>query len=474
MTPPTETIPGPSDPCARDRHALRAIAALPLGLDGWRRPLVRHQLYAPPGQAPSSAASGLTYGSFLRAVESLVASVLIERDRVARSARVPEGYRLTPQGGIIDATPLPMMPHHHGPPDDGPPCSDDVAMKPDDAPMMPPDDVLRKRREEKRIVSDVIDSIEIRSINQSSSGSGKTSSMMPPMMSPVISADVLSLLARGVEAQERMASALDGVLRTLERLSSLPAFAVPPPVAWTPPVALVDPGEPFQPPPEREQGPDPFELLWGRIRETLKGEGVPERGSGMKARQTLYAMFARPGARPEPDAVLSGLRRSCRDWRTQAGELRAAGPGDPWKFVPALSMWIEERRWEAAPVPDAPLPVAASTSFGWRSAKERAGPTPEELAARKAEAERLEREGAEKRAAHEERMKNDAAYAQGVRAREARAREAERAHNERMNEAGRHFGKMATLHARPLRGVPGVAPVAEDVRRLLGKNGSAS
>ena len=73
----------------RDVAALYAVSTLPLGLDGWRRARFRDQLHE---------TAALSRPACQRAVDALTDAGLVERQNVGRSARLPEGYRLTASG----------------------------------------------------------------------------------------------------------------------------------------------------------------------------------------------------------------------------------------------------------------------------------------------------------------------------------------------------------------------------------------
>jgi DNA-binding PadR family transcriptional regulator len=74
---------------SRNQKALDAVARLPMGEDDWRRAAFRNQLHE---------SAGLSRGAMQRAVAELAAEGLVEVQKVGRSARLPEGYRITERG----------------------------------------------------------------------------------------------------------------------------------------------------------------------------------------------------------------------------------------------------------------------------------------------------------------------------------------------------------------------------------------
>jgi hypothetical protein len=77
----------------RAQKVLAAIRMLPEGTDGWRRATYRDQLHL---------SVGLSRGGVARTFASGELDGLVEVQGVGRSARTPEGYRLTPRGVQLD------------------------------------------------------------------------------------------------------------------------------------------------------------------------------------------------------------------------------------------------------------------------------------------------------------------------------------------------------------------------------------
>lgn len=73
----------------RNWSTLFAVSRLPIREDGWRRATYRDQLHE---------IAGVSRGACQRAIEDLLANGALERQGVGRSARVPEGFRVTARG----------------------------------------------------------------------------------------------------------------------------------------------------------------------------------------------------------------------------------------------------------------------------------------------------------------------------------------------------------------------------------------